>query len=479
MSQELLQRLGEGDEAAARDVFERYVQRLTGLARSRLSPQLRTRIDADDVVMSAYRSFFLRARQGEFQLGEERDLWRLLVEITLHKLYRQTTFHGAQRRSTRRETADVTGAPPHAASREPPPEAAVLLADELAAVMTELPAEARAALEMRLQGRELTEIAQALQKSERTVRRWLDDAKGLLRRRFPEGVVPAERKLRRRGRPKPLQLDFSPSQAMLSFDDYRLLQQIGAGGAGKVYRALIKPSATPVAIKFMKRNVLGRRELVERFVNEAQLAAQLDHPGIMPIRGIGHTPNRGYFLVMDLCERGDLQRRITTGPIPLIDCLRWTTEAADAIVHAHHQGVLHCDLKPSNLLLADDDHIVVTDFGLARAISDSSCDVIAGTPAFLAPEQLDARWGAIGPHTDVYGLGATLYALLGGHPPHTGTVADILKAIAAGQAPEPLGGSVPHDIARLVQSCLAIPDKRLRSVAELIEALNAARQKTR
>lgn len=471
MSQELLQRLGQGDEAAAQDVFEQYVERLTALARSRLSPRLQPRIDPEDVVMSAYRSFFLRARRGAFHLGEGRDLWHLLVEITLHKLYRQTTYHTAQRRNTHRETADAAGTPQLSASREPSPEAAALLADELAAVMAELSLDVRAALEQRLQGLELSEIAQSLGKSERTVRRWLDDAKAALQRRFPAGVSPAERKPRQPSQPKPLPLDFTQGGEMLQFNNYRLLRQIGHGGSGKVYRAVIKPSSTPVAIKFMKRSLLGRPELMERFVSEAKLVAQLDHPGIMRIHGVGHTPNRGYFLVMGLCERGDLQQQLATGPVPIGDALRWTAEAAAAIEHAHEHGVIHCDLKPSNLLLVDDGHIVVTDFGLARTTTDISSDIIAGTPAFLAPEQLDPRWGTIGSHTDVYGLGAVLYTLLSARPPHTGAVSKIVDAIAAGKEPEPLRDEIPEGVALLVRSCLAPQSARRPSIREFSDRL--------
>lgn len=473
MSQEILQRLGQGDEEAAQDVFERYVERLTALARSRMAPRLSPRIDPDDVVMSAYRSFFLRARRGEFQLGAGRDLWHLLVEITLHKLYRQATRHTAQRRSAQREAADEAGAPTQATSREPSPEAAALLANELAAAMAELSPERRATLEQRLQGLELAEIAQSLGKSERTVRRWLDDAKVALRRRFPAGVSPAERKPRQSSRPKPLQLDFATPQALLPFDDYRLVKQIGVGGSGKVYRATIKPAEALVAIKFMKRSLLRRRERVAQFVREAKLVAQLDHPGIVRIHGVGHTPNHGYFLVMDLHERGDLQQRLTAGPAAPADAVRWTADAAAAIAHAHQRGILHCDLKPSNLLLADDGRIIVTDFGLARPTTDTSRDNIAGTPAFLAPEQIDSRWGAIGPHTDIYGLGPILYTLLSGRPPHTGSVADILQAIAAGKEPAPLEESVPGKAAALLRQCLATESARRPSVAEFCERLSS------
>jgi RNA polymerase sigma factor (sigma-70 family) len=466
---DLLHRLGEGDEDAAQHVFYEYFERLTALARSRLSSRLSSRVEPDDVVMSAFRSFFVRARRGDFKLAAGCDLWHLLAEITLHKLYRQSAHHSAKRRSVQRETADATSTGSLALSREPPPEAAALLADELAAVMTNLSADEQAALELRLQGLELEAIAESLGKSERTVRRWLDAVKQSLRRRFPDRVpLAAPPPVRISPRPRPLNLDFLRPESLLSFDDYKLLQQLGAGGSGKVYRALLKPAGSVVAAKFMKRSLLRRQELVERFVSEARLVSRLQHPGIIRIHGVGHTPNRGYFLVMDLCERGDLQRRIAAGPIAPPDAVRWIAEAALAIGHAHDHGVIHCDLKPANLLLAKDGRVVVSDFGLARTSENLLSGDIAGTPAFLAPEQLDARWGAIGPQTDVYGLGAVLFTLLAGRPPRVGSVRDILNAIASGRDTDPMGSGVPEDIAAVVRACLSPqPKDRPASAAQI------------
>ena len=201
--------------------------------------------------------------------------------------------------------------------------------------------------------------------------------------------------------------------------------------------------------------------------------ATLSHPGIIRIHGIGRTPNRGLFLAMDYWQRGDLQTSLQAGQVGRNDALRWVSEAACAIQHTHDHGVIHCDLKPSNLLLADDGRIVVTDFGLARTLVDSSSDQIAGTPAFLAPEQLDARWGEIGPRTDVYGLGAVLYTLLAGRPPRTGTIRDILDTITSGREPGPIGGGVPGEIAAVIQACLSTqPDLRPASASELAARLD-------
>jgi RNA polymerase sigma factor (sigma-70 family) len=180
-SGELLRRYADGDERAAEEIFERYVSRLVRLARSRLSAKLAARLDADDVVMSAYRSFFVRARQGQFTSKRRGDLWRLLAEITLHKLYRQAARHRAERRSVDAEVAleDTHASAWQAVDRRPTPEAAVAFTDELEQIMSQLTPPARRVLELRLNGEELADIARTIGRSERTTRRLLALAKSV------------------------------------------------------------------------------------------------------------------------------------------------------------------------------------------------------------------------------------------------------------------------------------------------------------
>lgn len=169
-SEQLLLRCGQGDEGAAREIFERYLVRLTALARSRLAPRLARRTDPEDIVLSAYRSFFVGARNGRFVLQRSGDLWRLLVSITLHKLYRQVKKHSAESRDVQRE--EMLGENV-AFSQEPTVEEAVALADELEAILKPLDPLLRRVLELRLQGQSLEEIAAITMRSERTVRRSL------------------------------------------------------------------------------------------------------------------------------------------------------------------------------------------------------------------------------------------------------------------------------------------------------------------
>ncbi len=179
-SAEILRRYRDGDERAADELFSRYVGGLTLLARSRLSPTLASRTDPEDVVLSAYRSFFIRARDGRFTLRRSGDLWRLLVAITLHKLYRQARTQHAERRALAQRASESSPAEQLQFSREPSPEEAIALADEIAALFSQLDEFARRVVELRLQDRSLSEIANDVGRSERTVRRTLGTVQQLL-----------------------------------------------------------------------------------------------------------------------------------------------------------------------------------------------------------------------------------------------------------------------------------------------------------
>jgi RNA polymerase sigma-70 factor (ECF subfamily) len=173
-SRKLVASYQSGDEQAATEIFDRYVRRLLALARRRIAPRLARRVDADDIVQSAYRSFFVHAREGDFVLPRAGDLWRLLAAITLNKLQRQVERHTAGRRDVGREAQDSAFAAAERATVEPTVDEAMALCEELQAVTQRCAAVEREALEMRLQGHTIEEIAKRLQRSQRTVRRWLE-----------------------------------------------------------------------------------------------------------------------------------------------------------------------------------------------------------------------------------------------------------------------------------------------------------------
>ncbi len=206
----LLEQFRAGDELAAEALFSRYFKRLTSLARSRLSARLMRRTDPEDIVMSVYRSFFVGARAGRFTLNRGGDLWRLLSAITTHKLFRQIRHESADRRSVEHEVPidRVDEARIRERQQIATPEDAMALSDELEWVFSQLDAGAHRILELRIQGAELSEVARATGRSERTVRRTIAQVRDLM--------------TARRDDPGPL----------LSHQDFLLQRMIGAGCMG-------------------------------------------------------------------------------------------------------------------------------------------------------------------------------------------------------------------------------------------------------
>lgn len=184
-TQEVFQRVAQGDDDACRDVFERYLQRLVGLARSRLSERLAAKVDAEDVVQSVFRSFFIRAQDGQYVIERAGDLWKLLAAITRHKVLKRAEHFQQQRRSLDREAALAEPGNENATA-EPNEADAVALADEVEFLMRQLEPHQREMLELRLQGKTIPEIADAVNRSERTVRRFLSGFRDSLQQRLSD-----------------------------------------------------------------------------------------------------------------------------------------------------------------------------------------------------------------------------------------------------------------------------------------------------
>jgi serine/threonine protein kinase len=311
----------------------------------------------------------------------------------------------------------------------------------------------RAIVERRLQGYTFYEVAAALHCSERTVRRTLERLRDRLARLLPDEEVTAE-------------------------SDFVLHEMIGAGGMGKVYRASLKFAGGIRAVKFLRKSYIHHRKAVRRFIDEAGIVSRLRHPGILQVHGYGSTSHGSYFIVMDLVDGLDLARLATTRSISVVEAMRWVRAAAIALQHAHDHGIIHCDLKPSNLLLDESGEIRVTDFGLARQLAEQQPQFaeLAGTAAFMAPEQVDSCWGPIDIRTDVYGLGAVLYTLLTNLPPHVGSFADVLAQVVSGR-PHPgvkaVRSNLPDELRRVCDRCMAKnPSERFASAHDVAVALH-------
>jgi tRNA A-37 threonylcarbamoyl transferase component Bud32 len=269
--------------------------------------------------------------------------------------------------------------------------------------------------------------------------------------------------------------------SLLSPDDYLIRRLIGAGRMGKVYEAISKREGNRVAVKFLRKSFLNHPEVVQRFLEEFRTIARLRHPNIVGTAGLGRTLGGSYFIVMDLVNGLDLARVVARRAIAVNEALRWISTVCEAIEHAHEMGIVHCDLKPANLLLDDNGQIRVTDFGLARSNSEETpwASEIEGTAPFMAPEQASESWGPIDARTDVYGIGAVLFTLLTGRPPFLGQrLPDILAQVITATpviSPAAIRPELPSSVVDLCEKCLAkAKAERFSSVREIREAIDAA-----
>jgi serine/threonine protein kinase len=318
----------------------------------------------------------------------------------------------------------------------------------------------------------------------------------------------------REGGPEPL-------PPLLSVPGHLLLGHLGRGGMGVVYKARREADGRHVAVKLMPADGADFGPDFARFQVEARAVACLAHPNIVKIHEVGTCLGQPY-IVLEYAPGASLAARLTRGPLPPREAAAIAAALARALDHAHTRGILHRDLKPSNVLFAEDGTPKLSDFGLAkfvrpmREVSEEYCTaavafgeparavvlphvealrrageaattiagatasidagtrpgLILGSPHYMAPEQAEGRVDRIGPATDVYGLGATLYEMLAARPPVSGRgLINILAAVSS-VPPEPLGVDVGPELEAVCFKCLAKdPGDRYANAAELAEDL--------
>jgi WD40 repeat protein/tRNA A-37 threonylcarbamoyl transferase component Bud32 len=260
--------------------------------------------------------------------------------------------------------------------------------------------------------------------------------------------------------------------------DYELIRLLGQGAMGSVYEARQARLNRLVAIKMIRAGAFATDAEVQRFQNEATAVAQLDHPRIVPIHEVGKIGDCHYFS-MKLIRGGSLAHRLDAFRSNPRAAAGIVVEVARGIQHAHERGILHRDLKPGNILLDEHDQPQVTDFGLAKRSSDDSSltqsGAILGTPSYMAPEQAAGRKGLITTLTDVYGLGAVLYALLTGHAPFVAeTVIETIEQVRSRPPlpPTRLNPQVSRDLETICLKCLEKePIRRYASAEALADDL--------
>ena len=262
------------------------------------------------------------------------------------------------------------------------------------------------------------------------------------------------------------------------FGDYEIIRELARGGMGVVFEARQVSLNRKVALKMILAGQLAEETDVKRFHTEAEAAANLDHPGIVPIFEVGQHESQHYFS-MGFVDGPSLAGRLAEGPLPPRHAAELIRRVSDAIEYAHQRGVIHRDLKPANILLDAQGNPRVTDFGLAKKVQSDSgltgSGQIMGTPSYMPPEQAGGKRGEVGPAADVYALGATLYALLIGRPPfQAATAMDTVIQVLSEEAvpPRRLNAAIPLDLETICLKCLEKePARRYVSAAALAAEL--------
>jgi eukaryotic-like serine/threonine-protein kinase len=253
---------------------------------------------------------------------------------------------------------------------------------------------------------------------------------------------------------------------------YELHAVIGEGAFGRVYRGFDRRLARQVAVKVIKPWWAEEREWVERFQREAQLLASVEDPGIVQIFDIGEA-GEGPYYVAELVLGESLAQRLERGPLPVAQARSIALGLCDALGSAHRQGVVHCDVKPANVLLGEGGRVKVGDFGVARLAEGTSqgpSATVAGTPRYMSPEQARGRPPTAA--TDVYSTGVVLYEMLAGEPPFVhGSVVELgLRHLQ--EQPAPLPARVPITLREIVRTALAKdPGERYRDGGAMAAAL--------
>ena len=263
--------------------------------------------------------------------------------------------------------------------------------------------------------------------------------------------------------------DVGPEQRTL--DRYEMLERLGGGGMGVLYTARDTRLHRTVALKFLLPQLGADTSAKQRFMLEARVAAALDHPNVCTIHEIGETSDGRLFIAMPFYEGETLKSRISRGPLPIEEALAIVVQIARGLAKAHEHGIVHRDVKPSNVMVTADGAVKILDFGIAKLadVTLTGGGAFLGTVAYMSPEQ--ARGDAVDQRTDVWSLGAVLYEMLTGRKAFPGDDADGVRGAILGAEPETIAAlrpDVPPALERIVTRAVAKQrDARYGSMREL------------
>ena len=256
---------------------------------------------------------------------------------------------------------------------------------------------------------------------------------------------------------------------------YRIVAPLGEGGMAAVYKAYQAAMDRYVALKILPRHFASDPEFVGRFEQEAKIIAKLQHVHILPVHDFG-TEDGYTYIVMPFVETGTLGELLQRKPLPLPQIRKIVSQVADALGHAHARGLVHRDVKPSNILIDEDGNSLLTDFGIAKMVEGTiqftQTGAILGTPAYMSPEQI--RGVTLDGRSDIYSLGVVLYEMATGRPPY---VAETPPAIFVKHLHDPLppprtfNPNLPASVERVILKALTKdPAQRYATAGELANA---------
>jgi serine/threonine protein kinase len=261
---------------------------------------------------------------------------------------------------------------------------------------------------------------------------------------------------------------------------YQIIDRLGSGSFGMVYRCRDEDLKRDVAIKIPVRRGAKSAERVKEFLHEAQSVARLKHPGIVTVWDASLTEDGRVFIVYEFIEGDTIQNRLKAQDYEIEDSVRWIVESAEALQHAHANGIVHRDIKPANILLDKDGRACVADFGLAtidEGFFKDDTGKVVGTIAYMSPEQASGKSHWATPQTDIYALGVMLYQLLTGKLPFSSkSVNEALDQIKHREAPPPraINESVPPELEEICLKAMAkLPGDRYRTAGDMAADLRA------
>ena len=262
---------------------------------------------------------------------------------------------------------------------------------------------------------------------------------------------------------------------------YRILEKLGEGGMGAVYKAEDTRLLRTVALKFLSPALTSDPEAKQSFINEAQAASALDHPNICTIYEIDETAEGQVFIAMAYYQGETLKNKIERGPTSLKEAIHLCRQIGAGLSKAHENGIVHRDIKPANLMVTDDQVIIILDFGVAKfqfKTDIASSGVIIGTPAYMSPEQASGK--PVDHRSDVWSVGVILFEMLTSSLPFEGNSDRSLMRAIVNDTPLSLSkflGSLSANIQNIINKTLAKnPDERYQSIKELLCDLDLAEQ---